>query len=129
MPKTTRGASARREAGRLRVRRIAKHFLHPIEHGLDAAVGSAVLPGGGPETRAQPAITPIAEYAHPWIVQMLHDTDRAIGGTVVDQQKLPVVMRLREHGAHRVGKVAPGVQKRDADGNLNAITHDDSPVG
>src|SRR5712691_887552 len=51
-----RGASAKREAGRLRVRRITKHFLHPIEHGLDAAVGSAVLPGSGPETRAEPAI-------------------------------------------------------------------------
>src|SRR6266849_10664974 len=56
MPKTGRGASAKREAGRLRVRRITKHFLHPIEHGLDAAVGSAVLPGSGPETRAEPAI-------------------------------------------------------------------------
>ena len=47
-----------------------------------------------------------------------------IGGAIVDQQQLPVIVGLREHGAHRSGQGALSVQERDADGNGRAIAHE-----
>src|SRR5262249_15816890 len=75
----------------------------------------------------QAAVASITHEAYARIIEMSYDIERAIGRAVVDEQELPVGMRLGEDGAYRVGKVSLRVQKRDADGDEHVITHEARP--